>query len=193
VQSLAISLEAKDSYTQGHSEAVAELAVQLGRRLGLPASDLEVLELAGRLHDIGKIGVRESVLNKPGPLTPEEFEHVKEHAALGARILGPIAENGRLSSAVRHHHENWDGTGYPDGLKEADIPLFAQILRVCDIYEALTSDRPYRPARSRQEARDIMEEETGRTMAPDIGTVFFSLLASGLPEYRGVAPRGEKG
>ncbi len=182
VESLAMSLEAKDAYTRGHSERVAFFAAHLAQHLGLPKEDVEDVGLAGRLHDIGKIGVRESVLNKPGKLTDDEFDHVKQHPSLGAKILEPIVENGRITEAVRHHHENWDGTGYPDGLARDHIPLFAQVLRVCDIYEALTSDRSYRAAHPRTEARAIMGEETGRTMCPDMASAFLTLLASGALE-----------
>jgi len=177
--SLAKTLEAKDLYTAGHSEQVAELAGRLARELELSSEEVELIALAGRLHDLGKIGVRESVLNKPGGLTPEEFAQVKEHPVLGVQILEPIAEDDRLVLGVRHHHENWDGTGYPDGLPRRHIPLFARILRVCDIFEALTSDRSYRAARSVQEARAIMAEERARTMDPDILRVFFDLLDAG--------------
>jgi len=185
VESLAISLEAKDPYTRGHSERVAFFAIQLAQHLGLPKEDVESVGLSGRLHDIGKIGVRASVLNKPGGLTPDEFEHVKQHPSLGAKILEPLVENGRITEAVRHHHENWDGTGYPDGLARDHIPLFGRILRVCDIYEALTSDRSYRAARSHTEARAVMEEEVGRTMCPDMVSAFLTLLASGALEEVG--------
>jgi putative nucleotidyltransferase with HDIG domain len=177
VRSLAISLEAKDHYTRGHSERVAEFAVRLAQHLGLSKADTGLVDLAGLLHDIGKIGVREEVLNKPGRLTSEEFEHVKQHAALGAQILEPIAEDPRLVKAVLHHHENWDGTGYPHGLAGEAIPLLAQILKVTDVYEALTSNRPYRPARSPEEAHRIMEEEIGTVLPPEVTTAFFALLA----------------
>jgi putative nucleotidyltransferase with HDIG domain len=186
IQALALSLEAKDPYTRGHSERVAALAYELARRLGLMEGDLKLVELAGRLHDIGKIGVQESILHKPGPLTPEEFEEVKQHPALGAEILKPIAVDSRLGEAVLHHHENWDGTGYPRQLTGENIPLFARILRVCDLYQALTSHRSYRPVRTREEARAIMEQETGRTLCPNVAKVFFSLLLDGSLEDRGL-------
>jgi putative nucleotidyltransferase with HDIG domain len=177
VRSLAISLEAKDAYTQGHSERVAEMAYRLAHHLRLGESEAEVVQLAGRLHDIGKIGARESVLNKPGPLTRPEFEHIKQHPALGAQILEPIAEDPRLIEAVLHHHEYWDGSGYPQGLAGERIPLYAQILKVSDVFEALTSRRSYRPAFSVKRAREIMEGETGRDLPPDIAKGFFSLLS----------------
>jgi len=181
VHSLAISLEAKDPYTRGHSERVARLAYRLATALSLPETDARLVELASRLHDIGKIGVRESVLNKPGPLTPEEFEHVKQHPSLGAQILEPIAEDPRLIEAVLHHHEKWDGTGYPHGLQGDEIPLLAQILKVADVYEALTSNRPYRPARSPKEASRIMREEIGTGLPPEITQVFLGLLELASP------------
>jgi putative nucleotidyltransferase with HDIG domain len=186
IQALALSLEAKDPYTRGHSERVAALAYESARRLGLMEGDLKLVELAGRLHDIGKIGVQESILHKHGPLTPEEFEEVKQHPSLGAQILKPIATDSRLGEAVLHHHENWDGTGYPFELTGDNIPLFARILRVCDLYEALTSHRCYRSARTKQEARAIMEQETGRALGPSVAKVFFSLLLDGSLEDRGL-------
>ena len=182
VRSLAISLEAKDSYTRGHSERVAGFAARLAERLGLAKADVDLVQLAGLLHDIGKIGVREEVLNKPGRLTPEEFDHVKQHPALGAQILEPIAEDPRLITAVLHHHENWNGTGYPHGLAQEAIPLLAQILKVTDVYEALTSNRPYRPARSPAEAHRIMEEEMGTGLPPQVTTAFFALLEEPSPD-----------
>ena len=176
VRSLAISLEAKDQYTRGHSERVARLAYQLATVLTLSEVEVELLDLAGRLHDIGKIGVREAILNKPGPLSAEEFEHVKQHPSLGAQILEPIADDHRLIETVLHHHEKWDGSGYPHGLRGEEIPLLAQILKVADVYEALTSHRPYRPARTPTEARRIMEEEMGAGLPPEITRTFLNLL-----------------
>jgi putative two-component system response regulator len=179
IQALALSLEAKDPYTRGHSERVAALARGVARRLGLGEGDLTLVEVAGRLHDIGKIGVEEALLRKPGPLTAEEFEEVKQHTSLGAQILRPIAADSRLSEAVLHHHENWDGTGYPLHLVGDDIPLLARILRVCDLYEALASNRSYRLARTREQVRAVMEEESGRALDPGIAKVFSSLLGDG--------------
>jgi putative nucleotidyltransferase with HDIG domain len=179
IQALALSLEAKDPYTRGHSERVATLAREVARRLGLGEGDLRLVEVAGRLHDIGKIGIEEALLHKPGPLTAKEFEEVKQHPSLGAHILKPIAADNRLSEAVLHHHENWDGSGYPLHLVGADIPLLARILRVCDLYEALASNRSYRSARTKEEARAMVEEESGRALDPGIAKVFFSLLEDG--------------
>jgi putative nucleotidyltransferase with HDIG domain len=190
VRSLAISLEAKDPYTRGHSERVAGFAARLAERLSLGKAEVDLVELAGLLHDIGKIGVREEVLNKPGRLTPEEFEHVKQHPALGAQILEPIAEDPQLIKAVLHHHENWNGTGYPHGLAGDAIPLFAQILKVTDVYEALTSNRPYRPARSPEEAHRIMEEEMGTGLPPLVTATFFALLEE--PSAAAAAPAAVK-
>jgi putative nucleotidyltransferase with HDIG domain len=186
IQALALSLEAKDPYTRGHSERVAALACEVARRLGLTGADLRLVEVAGRLHDIGKIGVQESILRKPEALTPDEAIEVRQHPCLGAEILKPIAADSRLGEAVLHHHENWDGTGYPLELAGEEIPLLARILRVCDLYEALTSHRSYRSARTRQEARAMMEEESGRALDPGIARVFFSLLVDGSLEDAGL-------
>jgi response regulator RpfG family c-di-GMP phosphodiesterase len=190
MSSLAKTIEAKDLYTAGHSERVADLGVVLARELGLEPELVGSIDLAGRLHDVGKIGIREAVLNKPGALTPEEFTQVKQHPVLGVEILKPIAVDDQLVLGVRHHHENWDGSGYPDGLPRQHIPVPARILRICDIFEALTSNRSYRAARSVEEARDIMMEERGTTTDPEILEVFLGLLESGrlpVPAHHGAA------
>src|SRR2546426_11641179 len=131
---------------RGHSARVADLSATVAHELGIPEEDVEHVRVAGRLHDIGKIGTRESVLNKQGALTPDEFEHVKQHVVIGSQILAPLSHLGDIIPAVRHHHERWDGTGYPDGLRGDEIPIGARILSAVDCLDALASDRQYRRA-----------------------------------------------
>lgn len=145
VQSLAEALEVKDPYTRGHSVRVSVYASTIARSLGLDDAMLRQIELGGHVHDIGKIGVREAVLNKPGPLTPEEYEHIMTHPMLGWRILGPIMGDAPVAlNIVRSHHERMDGRGVPDGLIGAAIPLEARIVAAADALDAMTSGRPYR-------------------------------------------------
>ncbi len=145
-RSLTAAIDAKDSYTFGHSERVARIAVELGRELGLQEEELSDVFLAGLLHDIGKIGIRDAVLSKVEPLTKEEFEHVKQHVVIGYSILHNLRPIIHLLPGVRNHHERYDGTGYPDGLAGEAIPLLARILAVADSYDAMTTNRPYRKA-----------------------------------------------
>jgi hypothetical protein len=145
-RSLTAAIDAKDSYTFGHSERVARIAVLLAKQLGLQAEELSDLYLTGLLHDIGKIGIRDAVLGKHEPLTPEEFAHIKEHVTIGYKILAELKAIGHLLPGVLYHHERYDGTGYPEGLKGEMIPLFARILAVADSYDAMSTSRPYRSA-----------------------------------------------
>ncbi len=158
--SLASAVEAKDGYTQGHIERVSNLAVCIGRRMGLTESEIEALKLGGALHDIGKIAVPDPILNKPGPLTPEEWEVMRKHTDIGFKICLPLKDNlGMALSVVRHHHEKLDGTGYPDGLAGDQISMAARIMAVVDIYDALTTDRSYRKGMEPAKAFRILEEE----------------------------------
>ena len=174
IKALAQAMEAKDRYTQGHSARVAEEAVRIARYLSLSEDEIQNIWIAGFLHDVGKIGIPESVLNKPGRLDPEEWELVKQHPAFAARILEPIEELGDVIEMVRHHHEHFDGTGYPGGLSGADIPLGARILTVADAYDALTSERPYRGPVPEDEALKILEEASGTQFDAVIASAFLS-------------------
>jgi putative nucleotidyltransferase with HDIG domain len=146
VQMLVHALEAKDAYTSGHSARVSRYAVKTAVQLGYTGDRLEQIRLGGELHDIGKIGTREDLLNKPGPLTPQEFQQIKEHAALGERILAPfLSESASVLRIVRSHHERLDGAGFPDGLSGGSIPLEARIVAVVDAFDAMTTNRAYRP------------------------------------------------
>ena len=168
IQSLASALDAKDAYTAGHSSRVAELAVELAMRLGYQADDQKRIRMAGILHDIGKIGVEDSVLLKPGRLTAEEFEKIKAHPVLGYEILKGIRQFRDILPAVRHHHESWDGKGYPDGLAGEEIPRDAQVLAVADAFDAMTSDRPYRKGMPLERVIEIFEQGRGSQWAADV-------------------------
>jgi putative two-component system response regulator len=160
--SLALSIEAKDPYTEGHCDRLSKYSVALGEKLGLSEELRVALRRGGLVHDIGKLAVPESILLKPGPLTPEERKIMEQHAIAGERICAPLRSFRNVLPIIRHHHEKWDGSGYPDGLKGEQIPLTARILQVTDIYDALTTDRPYRKALSSEKAFAIMREEVKR-------------------------------
>ena len=144
VRALTSAIDAKDPYTCGHSDRVARIAVRLADQLGCSSKDLETIYLSGLLHDIGKIGIDDQVLRKPGKLTEAEYEHIKVHAEIGYRILKDLKQLDQVLPVVRHHHEAWDGKGYPFGLAGEEIPLFARIVAVADAFDAMSSDRPYR-------------------------------------------------
>lgn len=146
ITSLVYALEAKDSYTSRHSQKVTEISVAIARKMGLSEARIEKIRFGGLVHDVGKIGVKESVLNKPGILTQKEYQQIKLHPEIGGRILGPIDTDREILQIVRHHHENYDGSGYPDGLSGNQIPLGARIVAVADAYDAMTSNRPHRGA-----------------------------------------------
>ena len=162
ILSLALTIETRDAYTEGHCRRLSEYAVALGRQLALSEADLDALRSGGILHDIGKVGIPDVVLLKRGPLTPDEFEIMKHHTVIGERLCGTVGSLKRVRPIVRHHHERLDGTGYPDGLRGEAIPLLAQIVGVVDVFDALTTDRPYRLAATREEACSELEEEAAR-------------------------------
>lgn len=173
VQTLAHALEAKDSYTRGHSRRVSKYAVKTALRLGYAGDMLEHIRLGGELHDIGKIGTREAVLNKPGPLTPEEFEHITEHTLLGEKILAPLArERPVVLRIVRSHHERVDGRGFPDGLQGEIIPVEARIVGVVDAFDAMTTNRAYRPSRTPSDAYAELRSCAGHQFDPDVVEAF---------------------
>jgi len=157
--SLAISIEAKDPYTVGHCDRLSVYAEAMGRRIGLNQDLLIALRRGGIVHDLGKVAVPEHILRKPGPLTPEERKIMEEHPAAGERICAPLKSFRAVLPIIRHHHEKLDGSGYPDGLKGNAIPLTARILSTVDIYDALTTDRPYRKALTREAALETMHAE----------------------------------
>jgi putative two-component system response regulator len=160
--SLALSIEAKDPYTEGHCDRLSKYSVALGEKLGLPQDLRVALRRGGLVHDIGKLSVPESILLKPGPLTPEERKIMEQHTVIGERICAPLRSFRHVLPIIRHHHEKQDGSGYPDGLKGEKIPLTARILQITDIYDALTTDRPYRKALPLDKALSILREEVKR-------------------------------
>jgi putative nucleotidyltransferase with HDIG domain len=173
VQTLAHALEAKDAYTSGHSMRVSRYAEQTAVRLGFTGERLEEIRLGAELHDIGKIGTREAVLNKPGPLTEEEFQHITEHTILGERILAPLArENPTVLRIVRHHHERMDGRGFPDRLNGGDIPIEARIVCVVDAFDAMTTNRAYRASRTPSEAMVELDRCMGAHFDTDVVRAF---------------------
>ncbi len=180
------SIEAKDPYTEGHCERLAEHAVTLGRVLGLPEEDLRALRLGGYLHDLGKIAVPDSILLKAGPLTSEERVMMQRHPLAGEEICRPLRSLQAVLPIIRHHHERQDGAGYPDGLRGEVIPLTARILQVVDVYDALTTDRPYRRALPPHAALDTLDAETRRGWwDPGIVGAFRGVVARANPGERG--------
>lgn len=171
-RSLASAVDAKDPYTYGHSERVARIAIELGRELGLVGDDLSDLYLAGLLHDVGKIGIRDEVLCKHGPLTPDETEHMKQHPVIGHSILKDLRQVSNLLPGVLHHHERWDGKGYPTGLANEGIPRLARILAVADSYDAMSTSRPYRKAMSPANVETILSEGAGEQWDPQVIQAF---------------------
>ena len=162
LRSLALMIEARDAYTEGHCERLAAFAVEVGRRLQLPEDDLVALRRGGYFHDIGKIGLPDSILLKPGPLTPEEYARMKEHPVIGDRLCGDLRVLHSVRPIVRHHHERQDGSGYPDALAGDAVPLLAQIIAVVDVFDAITTTRPYHRALSPDVAFEELRKEAQR-------------------------------
>lgn len=164
LEALVNALEAKDPYLRGHSARVADLSAGVAAEIGLQDEDVEMIRTAGRLHDIGKIGIREDVLNKQGPLTDEEYAHVKQHVLVGSQILAPLVHLKDIISFVRNHHERWDGFGYPDRLKAEAIPLGARIVGAVEIFDALTTARPYQEKMPSETAVERMRDLIGTVL-----------------------------
>jgi len=176
---LTSALDARDHETEGHSKRVGEMARRMGAELGLTAKQLKALERGGFLHDIGKLGIHEQILLKPGPLNQDEWDTMREHAEIGAQIVEKVPFLSDTIAIVRYHHERWDGSGYPTGLAGAEIPILARIFAVVDTFDALTSDRPYRKKVSESKAFEILTESSGSLFDPEIVAVCTKMLEDG--------------
>ena len=178
IRSLSETIDAKDTYTRGHSERVSLYGEAIARGLGLQGTELQAIRYAGYLHDVGKIGIPDAILSKPGKLTVEEFNVVKKHPVLSEKILKPVNFPFPVQSIVRHHHERYDGKGYPDSLRAEEIPLGSRILFVADAYEAMTSDRPYRKALSTRMALSELKNNMQTQFDPRVAKVFARIIKS---------------
>jgi putative nucleotidyltransferase with HDIG domain len=169
----------RDRDTEGHTKRVTQAAVKLGRRLGLNENELIHVRRGAMLHDIGKMAIPDSILLKPGPLTTEEWEMIRQHTRYAYELLWPISYLGPAIDIPHFHHERWDGSGYPDGLKGNEIPLAARLFAVIDVFDALTSPRPYRAAWDRAAAIDYVRDQRGRLFDPDVADEFTNMLEGG--------------
>ncbi|OGP18674.1 MAG: hypothetical protein A2V21_310025 [Deltaproteobacteria bacterium GWC2_55_46] len=180
VRTLSEAIDAKSPWTKGHSDRVTKYALDIGRQMGFTEQDLHALELAGRLHDIGKLGTYEAILDKPGKLTDDEIEIIRRHPQKGADILAPIRQMQDIVPAIKHHHEFYDGNGYPEGLKGTQIPLMARILAVADTVDAMSADRPYRKGKSMEVIIAELKRCSGTQFDPDMVRAFLKTpFASG--------------
>ena len=179
MESLAAAVDARDTYTAGHSRRVQEIAVAIGRELDLDGPELESLSFAALFHDVGKLAVPDALLLKTGPLDDKEWWIVRRHAEEGERIIGHLGFLSDATPAIRHHHEHFDGTGYPDGLRGHAIPLGARVLHVADAFDSMTTTRVYRAARSLAEARDELRRGSGSQFCPSCVAALEKLIADG--------------
>jgi putative nucleotidyltransferase with HDIG domain len=190
VSSLILAIEEKDRYTQGHSKRVAHYASLMAEHLGLTDSEHQDLVFAAHLHDIGKIGISEKLLNKPGTLSPEEFEAFKTHPIKGVKILEPLEFLGHLLPVIEAHHERFDGQGYPNGLKGGEIPYFARIIAVCDTFDAITSERSYRSSRPFHDAIQEIQDSSGTQFDPQVAKAFIQVFHKELKDGKKPFPEG---
>jgi diguanylate cyclase (GGDEF)-like protein len=191
IGALAAALDAKDRYTEEHSRETAELALAVGRRLGLSREELRFLEYGALLHDVGKIGIPGYILHKAGPLTVEEFGVMKEHPVIGERILASVPFLKTLAPVVRAEHERWDGRGYPDGLRGEEIPIASRIIQVCDAFHAMATDRPYREALPHERILAEFREQSGRQFDPRIVEVMLQVIEQDDPQMQAVAEQAD--
>src|ERR1035437_5680316 len=176
LMSLALAVDAKDQFTQGHSQKVSGYAVLIAEAIGLNGSEIEEIRLGSMLHDVGKVGILGSILNKSGPLNPEEWETMKRHAEYGAKLLEPLRGTEPIRKIIAHHHEFFDGSGYPDGLAGGQIPLGARIVAIADAYDTLTSERTYKKARTPDEAFLELERCGSAQFDPELVRMFVLYL-----------------
>ena len=179
VQALTAALDAKSSYTRGHSDRVAELSWSIAHELGFVDREAESARIAGHLHDIGKIGILDSIISKPGSLLPEEFAAMKRHTVIGASLVEQVAHLSVFAPSVRSHHERWDGSGYPDGLAGEAIPLEARIICIADSFDAMTSARSYREQLDARSAVDEIRRCSGTQFDPRLVDAFVHLFSAG--------------
>jgi HD-GYP domain-containing protein (c-di-GMP phosphodiesterase class II) len=182
LEDMADTVDLRDIYTGGHSKRVADLVRDILLQLKISGPEATLIELAARLHDIGKIGIPDSILVKPGPLVPDEMEHMRTHSEKGANLIIKYKDFARGAMIIRHHHERWDGSGYPGGLKEHEIPFGARIIAVADSFDAMTSDRPYRTALSREQAIQTLLEGRGTQWDASVVNAFVDMVSDRLPE-----------
>src|SRR5204862_4076731 len=168
LEALVNALETKAPYLRGHSARVVDLSATVATEMSLSEEDVDRVRMAGRLHDLGKIGTRDVVVNKEGPLTADEFEHVKQHVIIGAQILAPLVHLGDVVSMVKSHHERWDGTGYPDGLRGEEIPLGGRVIGAAEVFDALTTARPYQDKMTPEQAVARLAELSGTVVDPTV-------------------------
>jgi putative nucleotidyltransferase with HDIG domain len=178
IKALLRTLSARDPYTGHHSNRVTNIALTFARALSLSSQDLESLSNAGYLHDIGKIGVSDSILLKPGPLTPAERDIIETHPLIGEKIVAPLGLNSKEKDLILLHHERWDGMGYPHGLQGSQTPFLCRLLALADVFDALTSDRPYRKAFTIPEALAEIEVQAGRQFDPNLASKFLHLVGA---------------
>lgn len=178
IEAIIAAIDAKDHYTRNHSKSVSSYSIILARKMGLPVEVVEKVRVGSLLHDVGKIGISDAILKKPAKLTPEEYEIAKQHSHIGEKILKPIGPLEKYIPTVLHHHEWYDGSGYPEGLKGPDIPIEAKIVGICDAFDAMTSDRAYRQAMSKEEALAIIKTLRGIQFDPDVAEVFELMIRS---------------
>jgi putative nucleotidyltransferase with HDIG domain len=183
IMRMAEALDARDFYTRSHSDSVSRIATKIAQHMGFDKRDIELIFIAGRLHDLGKIGIKDNILQKPGPLTEEEFAVIKTHPEVGARIIGVIPSLKEVADIIHCHHERLDGRGYPQGLKGGEISILASILSIADVYDALMSDRPYRKALAREESLAIMADGRESRFHPECLDAFFEILKNGKLDY----------
>jgi len=176
IRALAAAIDAKDPYTKGHSERVSETSVALAQELNLSGRDIENIEYTALLHDIGKIGIADNILGKKSSLTNKEFDKIKEHTVMGAKIIEPVDFLKNSYKAIYHHHEKYNGKGYPDGIKSEDIPILARIIAVADAYDAMGSDRPYRKKLNKDKILKELKDQSGKQFDPEVVKALISVL-----------------
>jgi HD-GYP domain-containing protein (c-di-GMP phosphodiesterase class II) len=179
IQMLAGAVDEKDPYTRGHSDRVTRYSLLIAKQMGLPETFLEILRISAQLHDVGKIGIEDHILKKPGALTAEEFEVMKTHTTKGANILRPVTQLAEMLPGIELHHEALDGRGYPYGLQGDQIPLLARVIAVADTFDALTTNRPYQKEHTLEQALQIIKNLAGKRLDPTAAEALFAICARG--------------